>query len=84
MLRLYIHNILRILREMKNYILRDAKSEIDAETEIHGMHLRIARFKNRQQGVVGEEANVLTSHAEGSVQFEESHTGPYTTIKLFI
>ena len=67
MLRLYIHNILRILREMKNYILRDAKSEIDAESETQRMDLRIARFKERQQGIVGEEAYVVTTHADRSI-----------------
>ena len=48
MLRLYIHLILRFLREKKNYILRDTKSEIDTKSETHGMHLRIAHFKDRQ------------------------------------
>jgi hypothetical protein len=49
---------------MKNYILRDPKSEIDAEPEIDGTHLCVAHVKDRQQGIVGEEANVFATHAE--------------------
>ncbi len=44
--------------------------EIDTESEIDGTHLRAAHIKDWQQGIVGKEANSVTTHAERGIQLE--------------
>ena len=44
--------------------------EGDAESEIARVYLRTIGLKERQQGVVGKEADVLTANAERGVQLE--------------
>ena len=52
----------------------EPSSEIDAESETDRMHLSVARGEKWQEGIAGEEADVVTTHAERSVQFESVDT----------
>ena len=58
------------------------KSEIDAETEAQRMHLCVAHVEHWQDGIVGEKAQIPTTHAERSIQLELVHPSSVIILDL--